>query len=92
MPIVRTADVQAVGLSEALWVAVCCTHHGDHGLALADQLASEFHIGRGQPGRVLAGALITEQLLYRGWDQGGDPIAAGQVGRGDGAKSVRRFQ
>ena len=64
MLIVLARDVQHIGFWESFRIAIARAHDRDYSLALSNLLASEFDIGRSQPGSVLAGTFIPEQLLY----------------------------
>src|SRR5262249_15172505 len=64
MPVVLALDVQAIRLRKTLRIAVRGSHHGNDGLALANQLAAQLHIVRCEAGGLLAGALVTEKLFH----------------------------
>ena len=96
VPVILPADIEPVGIREALGVAVGRAHDGNDGLALTDQPITEHHILGGQSRGVLAGALVTQQFLDRrryergvgpqflqliGMAQQGEDTIADQVGR-----------
>ena len=66
MPIIRTANIDAIGIGEAFGVSISCRHDGDGGLTLANGLAAELNITRGQTSGVLAGSLVPQQFFNRG--------------------------
>ena len=64
MAVVGAAEVQAVGLGEALGVTVAGGHHRDHRLALLDLPATQLDVvGRHARG-VLARGLEAQQFLH----------------------------
>ena len=71
MAIVGAIEIEAVGIGKSLGIAIAGGHHGDHRLPLANLLAAEHHVIGGQPGGVLAGAFVAEQLLDGGGHDGG---------------------
>ena len=68
MAIVLTREVEAIWIWETLGVAIAGAHDGDHGLTLADGLATELEIGRGQTRGVLARAFKAQEFLDCGND------------------------
>ena len=70
MTVILAANVQSVRIRKTLWIAVCCSHHRSHHLPLANQFPPQLYILGGQPGGMLAGALVSQQLLHRRGDHG----------------------
>src|SRR5260370_40654531 len=66
MSIIRTAILGARGMDEAFGIPISCRHDGDGGLTLANGLAAELNIMRGQTSGVLAGGLVPQQFFNRG--------------------------
>src|SRR6266568_6261644 len=66
--IIRPGQVQSVGIGKALRVAIAGRHDSHYGIALADPLPTQLHVVRGEPRRMLARALVAQQLLDRGLD------------------------
>ncbi len=67
--IVLAGDVQGIGIREALWISISCSHHRDDRLPLANRLAAKNHVIGSQARRVLAGAIVSEQFLDGGRDE-----------------------
>jgi len=67
--VVGPAEIEAVGVGKASGIAVGGPHHGDDGLAAADELVAEDDVLGRQASGVLAGTLVAQQLLDRGRDQ-----------------------
>ena len=64
MPVVRSVEVQAVRIREAVRIAITRRHYDDHRLPLPDLFAAEHDIVGRDAGGVLAGALVAEQFLH----------------------------
>jgi hypothetical protein len=70
VPVLASAEVERVGVGEPRRVAVRCAQQQEHALALADPIVADVKVLRGRDPAHLHRAVVPQQLLDRGADQG----------------------